>query len=447
MTRRLPVIGVSLVLFAALVAMRARYLGQVPVGEESFFSQLALWGHRGIGYVGQLPSAFVDGVPFAQDAEHPSAPYWWFAALGTMLRAGPALSTTGLVEAVRAIMALAFAGVMTLGFHLCAPARALRVRAALAIACFVLLSTPFWVGCSLQLQQDGVLGTAPYVIVFAAGIARARDPGARGLIALGGLGGFLVAFDKPERALLFVGAAAASWAIARVRGRRVPRAAFAPEAIGLAIGLALVMLVDRAHWLESFDVAGRIAAADAQATPSAYLAFVARFLPISFVALALVTAAIARPPAEIDDPHGFRSIQLAIFVALTLASALRLRWLGDSFPRYFAPASALVTLWLVAQAGALWSAPLGGARRIVRALQLPLVALVMWQTWMHFPAPGRRSITSTQGALLAPSPPDLGRTDCVPRVGLDSMNWQTGSWAIGSMYVGANGLGGRSFCP
>jgi hypothetical protein len=232
-----------------------------------------------------------------------------------------------------------------------------------------------------------------------------------------------------------------------VRGRRVPRDAFAPEAIGLAIGLALVMLVDRAHWLQSFDVAHRIAAADAQASPSAYLAFVARFLPISLVALALAVVAIARPPSEIDDPHGFRSIQLAIFVALTLASALRLRWLGDSFPRYFAPPAALVTLWIIMQAGALWSAPLLGARRVVRASLVPLVGVVMWQTWMHFPAPGRRSITSTQGALLAPTPPDLARTDCVPLVGLDSMNVQTGSWAIGSMYAGVHGLGGRPFCP
>jgi hypothetical protein len=444
--RRWQLAGVSVVLFAALVAMRVRYLSQEPVGEESFFSQLALWGHRGVAYVGQLPSAFVDGAPFAQDAEHPSAPYWWFYALGSLLRAAPSLSTAGVIEALRAITAIVFAGAIALGFHLCAPARSLRVRAALAVACFVLLSTPFWVGCSVQLQQDGVLGTIPYVLVFAAAHARARSP-SRGLAALAGLGGFLVAFDKPERVLLFVGAAVASWAVLRIRGRRVARAAFAPEAIGLAIGLALVMVVDRAHWLQSFDVAHRIAAADAQATPSAYLAFVGRFLPLSFVALALATAAIARPPAEIGDPDGFRSLQLAIFVALTLASALRLRWLGDSFPRYFAPAAALMTLWLIMQAGALWSEPAIGWRRIGRALLAPLAGLVMWQTWMHFPAPGRRSITSTQGSLLAPLPPDLARTDCIPLVGLDSMNVQSGSWAIGSMYTGVHGLGGRPFCP
>jgi hypothetical protein len=80
-----------------------------------------------------------------------------------------------------------------------------------------------------------------------------------------------------------------------------------------------------------------------------------------------------------------------------------------------------------------------------------LFGLTMWQTWMHFPAPRRRSITSAYGGVVSPAPPDQARRDCVPLIGLEAMNWQTGSWAITGLHGAtaedhARGLGGKRYC-
>src|SRR5262249_17354669 len=140
-----------------------------------------------------------------------------------------------------------------------------------------------------------------------------------------------------------------------------------------------------------------------------------------------------RPPAAPEAATRLRGAHLGAFVVVTVAAALKVRWYGDGFPRYFGPALALLQIWMLMQWGALVEAPPVGARRIATALLVPVAVLVLVQS-RHFPRPSARSITSIFGHPIPPREPDATRPGCVARVSIEAMNWQQGSWALAAYH-------------
>jgi hypothetical protein len=443
------VTAAAVALFAGLVAMRARYWSQPPVGEENYFSQLALWGYRGVPYEPQLPVGLVGTTPLGLDAGHPSPPYWFFYRVGQLMRVGGAMSVATFQAALRAVLSVLLAATVAIAFLLCVPTRRPGPLIGLAVACVVLFSSPYWVGLSIQLQQDGV-ATLPYLMWFAAGMARAHRGETRGLRALSFATALLIGGDKPERVALLVAAGVGAALYLWLRGRRPRLDHVLPDLAGLGTGLALILVFDHTHWIESFSVAHEFANANYnRATAFTYLEWVSYFIPISVLGLAVVTVAIRKPAAGDDRPR-FRDAHLAGFVLLTLAATLRVHWFGDQFPRYFGTVLAMLQMWMIGQWGALVEAPPVGARRLVAVLLVPLAVLALVQS-RHFPIPLERSITCFYGARISPHPTYEARTDCVMRVVRESMNWQQGSWVY-SEYFGvdaesrAKGIHGQPFC-
>lgn len=348
--------------FLLAVAVRLPLLGQPIMGEEGIFLAISKLGALGYEFTPKTPAGMCDGQVIRTFPSHPGTPYFLFHLFGRAISAARVPSLHYPVF-LRALILSLFAGGIAIASGLAVFSQydggKLRWGKLLVpfLVFFALFSTPLMVGASLHLQQDGTFGAIPYCIML--GILYLRRWGLTEKVLLF-FGSYLIAFDKPERLLVWLAVRLIAEGLTgsiyfRTGEMKSRRARLSYEAAGVAFGILTIVLLDQRGWTDSLLLAFSMTAGAVRTSVSDYLRFLLKFIDPVYALILVFGSILALKAIFLDQRRENPGLAqfcsasltgLGFGMAIWLAS-LSARWIGDEFPRYLVPGISVASITII----------------------------------------------------------------------------------------------------
>lgn len=377
--------------FTLVIAIRLPFLSNILVGEEGLFAMIATSSES---LTPSMPKALflsrIDNKVEFINPMHPIAPYYLmrgFSFFGNV-RDSDSIQFKTLVARVPFLVLFLIAALIGIGVCM----RALRNRGkSIFLPILFLLSflcTPLMVGGSIQPQLDGSIGIFTVSLVFMTFFLGVANP--YWLV----VSGFISTMGKNEWSLTFLVALLLGYIFLRIWSASV-RPKFYLAILGVILGSAFQYVLSPEDFISGIQL---IANHSTQSSGwvSVFRSRVYFIYPTIFALLAvsipLFMGGFGRKVIEWE--FGIYCLILMLWGVLIFAGYFKSNWVGDGFPRYFAPAGIAIAFSTAVLAGAFTSS----------IFKFVLTALIVVNTFSGFALRSRFServsITSIPGINL-----------------------------------------------
>lgn len=373
-------LAICLLFFITIIAMRIPFLDKVLSGEEGSHAALIvnkidgteiILGIPGPAYThGCLPLVgHIDGKDILANPSRNIMPYC-ILNKGIQPFAGPIWEKLESFKDKTIFARSVFLGIASIGFISCLLACLLVSfklnRFAILIPYLILLyasSTPFLVGASIQPQLDGTIGLAllctSFLLMFITSQEYVKGNSRYALIFLGGV---LLSLCKNEWPLAFMasifGLLVLNYLV-QVIGEYYPRFSWLSLSfgeikssgiiilsIGLLIGVTVSIVLSPSDYFSGLHLMNSV-----EKRHYSSLALLKNYQEILMPLGGLLITGIIFTIASFYNKNSARSFLPLVYFTFAINIALGFiwsGWLGDGFPRYYAPPTMLATLYLIA---------------------------------------------------------------------------------------------------
>jgi hypothetical protein len=346
-SRRIIAVAAFFVLALALVVSRLPFLGNTLLGEEGMFAVLVLDPKTPSSEVANgLPQqliAQIDGRRVYGIFEHQIVPYLIMErGVGILGRAAHTFERDFTYRNIVArgcyfvLFCIGVLGLLWLAAASIVETRLDGPRFVVAVLVVYFLSTPLLLGASIQPQVDGSVGvmlTGLAALTITAGLGRGQRSAA--LLAAG----VLIGLGRIEWVLVFIPASLAVLVGQVALANQAPRHLPLIFVVGLVIGSAISYLASPDDYIAGIDLLKRFST-DASSSFEAARQQWFLLTPVFAAAASAVIFVMLQLRRLLREATG--TLVLTLGSVGMIAGFAVSNWVGDGFPRYYAPA--IVTL-------------------------------------------------------------------------------------------------------